>query len=104
MLISDNYRLLAGMSTELECDPRIFAKVSEIVSAHNIRGVPLTANTKVAAEFGIDSVAMLDLIMEIEDAFDVSLPINQLTEIETMGDLVRAIEQLTGRAGNDNIQ
>ncbi len=89
---------------ELESDSHIFAKVSEILAVHNVRSVPLTVDTLIAAEFGIDSVDMLDLIMEIEDVFDISLPINQLTEIESMGDLVRAIEHLIQRAGNDNIQ
>ena len=88
---------------ELKCNSYLFTKVSEVLAERNIRGIPLTTKTRIAAEFGIDSVAMLDLIMEIEDAFDISLPMNQLAEIETIGDLMRVIEQLTERAENDNI-
>jgi acyl carrier protein len=39
-------------------------------------------------------VKILDLIMEIEDEFDVSIPMNKLADVRTVGDLAVAIESL----------
>jgi len=39
-----------------------------------------------------DSLDALDNIAEIEDAFDIVIPISILTDINTIGDLVRYIE------------
>jgi acyl carrier protein len=39
----------------------------------------------------MDSLAVMDLMMELEDKFDVSIPLNQLAEIQTVGDLADAV-------------
>lgn len=47
------------------------------------------------AQLGLDSVKVLDLIMEVEDEFDISIPMNMLTEVHTVRDLAEAITHLT---------
>jgi len=47
------------------------------------------------AQLGLDSVKVLDLIMEMEDEFDISIPMNVLTEVHTVRDLAQAITHLT---------
>lgn len=47
------------------------------------------------AQLGLDSVKVLDLIMEVEDEFDISIPMNVLTEVHTVRDLAQAITHLT---------
>ncbi len=43
------------------------------------------------AELGVDSVAMMDLIMQIEEDLNIHLPLNEIAEAETVGGLVRVI-------------
>ena len=47
------------------------------------------------AQLGLDSVKVLDLIMDVEDEFDISIPMNVLTEVHTVRDLAQAIAHLT---------
>lgn len=47
------------------------------------------------AQLGLDSVKVLDLIMDVEDEFDISIPMNVLTEVHTVKDLAQAITHLT---------
>jgi len=49
--------------------------------------VNITAETNLISELSIDSIKLLNLIMEIEDAFDISIPINALADVQTVHEL-----------------
>jgi len=42
----------------------------------------------------LDSVKTLNLIMEIEDEFDITIPINELTDIHTVRELAQLIDRI----------
>ncbi|MEX2525634.1 MAG: acyl carrier protein [Gammaproteobacteria bacterium] len=42
----------------------------------------------------LDSMKVLNLVMEIEDEFDISVPINALADVHTVRDLATLIHQL----------
>ena len=56
--------------------------------------IKITSETNLVEELSLDSVKVLDLIMEIEDEFDISIPINLMADVHTVRDLVEVIEQL----------
>ena len=60
--------------------------------------VELTDNTNIANDLGLDSVAVMDFVMEVEDRLDISVPLDRIAEVETLGDLVTAIRGLKGTA------
>ena len=70
---------------------QIFTDLRARLQAFNKAGVTLTVATDIAADLSIDSVAVMDLIMEIEDKYDISIPMNALSEMRTIGDLVQAV-------------
>ncbi|MDC0576228.1 acyl carrier protein [Nitrosomonadaceae bacterium] len=53
--------------------------------------VEITPDTDLINELAIDSVKLLSLVMEIEDEFDISVPINVLTDVHTVQDLASLI-------------
>jgi acyl carrier protein len=55
---------------------------------------PITAATVIYHDLSIDSLAVMDIIMDLEDRFDVSIPINAVAEIRTVQELVEAILRL----------
>ena len=55
---------------------------------------PITAATVIYKDLSIDSLAVMDIIMDLEDRFDVSIPINTVAEIRTVKELVDAILRL----------
>jgi acyl carrier protein len=78
---------------------RIEAEIVALLARRVPAGVIVAPETQIAGGLGLDSVAILDFIMEIEDRFDISIPLDQIAEVQTIGDLSRAIETLT-RASN----
>lgn len=54
----------------------------------------ITADTDISQDLNLDSVAVLDLLMELEEKFDVSIPLNLVPEIRTVGDLAATVRKL----------
>jgi acyl carrier protein len=69
-----------------------FEKLCHLLQPFNNNGVKLTPATDISADLNIDSVAVMDFVMEVEDAFDIEIPLNILSETRTMSDLVQVIE------------
>jgi acyl carrier protein len=59
--------------------------------------VKLSDQTNIVNELGLDSVTMMDLVMDIEDRLDISVPLNRIAEVETIGDLVATLRDLKGK-------
>ena len=51
-------------------------------------------DVNLASELGIDSVQVMDLIMEIEDRLDISIPIATIAEARTFDQLCAGIRRL----------
>ncbi len=80
-----------------EKDDLVFHKACELLKPYNKKNLRLTMETDITADLEIDSVAVLDLIMEIEDIYSISIPMNRIADIRTIGDLVQSIHELGGR-------
>ncbi len=57
-------------------------------------GAEIRPDTNLVDQFALDSVKILDLIMEIEDEFDISIPLNLMAEVQLVSDLARMIERI----------
>jgi acyl carrier protein len=59
--------------------------------------VEITPETDLINQLAIDSVKLLNLIMEIEDEFDITVPINALADVQTVHELASLIHQIKSR-------
>ena len=73
----------------------IFAKLCELLTPFNKEGIELKQDTEFAV-LNIDSVAIMDFVMEVEDHFDIDIPLNILGDILTMADLIKVVEERIG--------
>ena len=71
-----------------------FAKVAELIEPFNKKGVALTDATTFAGDLEWDSLTVMDFVAAIEDEFDILITMNMQAEIETVGQLVDAVEEL----------
>ena len=72
----------------------IAAQIVRIVETRIPAGVPVSAQTRIARDLGLDSVAVMDFVMEIEDHFDISIPLDRIAEVETVENLAYVVEIL----------
>lgn len=54
----------------------------------------LSEDTELVSELGLDSMQVMELLLTIEDRFDISVPVNIVPDVVTVGDLARQIHQL----------
>ena len=73
-------------------DKEIFDKLSSLLQKFNTKNIELTETTDISTDLNIDSVAVMDFIMEVEDAYDIDIPLNVLSETHTMKDLVGVVK------------
>ena len=52
----------------------------------------ITADTDLQEDLGADSLDVVDLLMSIEDEFEVEVPDEEIENIKTVGSLVSYIE------------
>ena len=52
----------------------------------------ITADTDLQEDLGADSLDVVDLLMSIEDEFDVEVPDEEIENIKTVGDIVKYVE------------
>jgi acyl carrier protein len=72
-------------------ETEIIPTICELLGPYNPEGKALAAETDIPAELNIDSVGVLDFIMEVEDHFDIEIPMNVVSETRTVGDLARYV-------------
>ena len=70
------------------------AQIIEILSTLVPSGIPVSGGTRIARDLGLDSVAIMDFVMELEERFDILIPLDQIADVETVRDLTKAVEAL----------
>ncbi len=77
----------------------IETQIVELLAQRIPAGIHVSAQTQIVGGLGLDSVAILDFIMDVEDRFDISIPLDRVAEVQTIAELSSAIEALK-RAAN----
>ena len=71
----------------------IFDKVKEIlVDQLDVEEEKVTMEASIVDDLGADSLDLVDLLMSLEEEFDVEIPDDQVENIKTVGDIVKYIE------------
>ncbi len=72
----------------------IFEKIKDIlVDQLDVEEDKVTADASVIDDLGADSLDLVDLVMTIEEEFDVEISDDQVDVIKTVGDIVKYIEE-----------
>lgn len=71
----------------------ILSGVTAVLQRYNPTGRAIEPETDLAADLNVDSVAAMDLIMEIEDRFEIDIPINLVADMTTVADLAALVER-----------
>ena len=54
-------------------------------------GREVTADTDLEHDLGMDSLDIANLLMEIEETYNITISLNSLPKVKTVNDLIRAI-------------
>ena len=65
-----------------------------LLRAHIGEDVEILPETKIIGDTKMDSVAVMDFVLELEDHFDITIPLNRLADVTTVRDLLAAVREL----------
>lgn len=67
----------------------VLEKVKAILSEQfDVEEDSITADTSIADDLGADSLDVVDLLMSIEDEFEIEIPDEEIDNIKTVGEQV----------------
>ena len=69
----------------------VLREIRLLLEDHNPNHIEITEETDLSADLNIDSVAAMDVIMNIEDKFEIDIPLNQVGELRSVGDLAEVV-------------
>lgn len=69
------------------------ARTEQVLTRH-AKYKRFTPQCNIIEDLGFDSLALMDLSCSLEEEFGIFIPINLVTEIRTVEDLIRTTERL----------
>ncbi len=70
------------------------ARIYEVLKPFTKQGLLLNEDSELVTELGLTSLQVMELIEQIEDYFDICVPLNILPDIRTVRDLAEQLEKL----------
>ena len=80
----------------MQLNEKLFKEVTAILTPFVPQGQQITEETDMIADLGLDSLKVMKIVETVEDSFDISIPLNILPEVRTVGDFAAQIQKITG--------
>ena len=74
-------------------EKEIYAKIVEIIQEHDSSKLHITPELSLKEELGVDSVDLMEFIINLEEAFDIEIPDEDMDNFKTISDVVSYIHE-----------
>lgn len=78
----------------MDTDKEILETIAREIAKVAPRQVQVTPATSVTRDLGLDSLAVMNFVLTLEETFDVSIPMDRIAGVETIADLIATIRSL----------
>ena len=85
----------------LPASPQIEDGVIDVLKNVSRRPIEPTLASDLVADLGFDSLQVLEVIAELEDRFDISIPLNDVPATRTVAQVVAQVAQLVEQRSNN---
>ena len=72
----------------------IFQQVEGLLLQYAPQQVPIQDDTDLINDLGIDSLRVMEMLHDVEDVFDITYPLNDLSTLRTVKDFVMQIKKI----------
>jgi acyl carrier protein len=86
-------RKLESVSLQME----IFGEIRRLLLPYQVEDKPIAGDIIICDGTTVDSLTVMDMIVELEDRFDIAIPMKQVAEIRTVDHLADTILRLVMR-------
>lgn len=78
------------MSTDIE------STLMELLGKHVGREVALATDTDFVSGLGLESIQVMEFVMEVEEHFDISIDLDTLSGVRSVAGLAQVVARATG--------
>jgi acyl carrier protein len=71
--------------------------VIDVLRTVSRRAIEPTLDSDLVTDLGFDSLQVLEVVAELEDRFDISIPLNDMPTTRTVGQVVARVASLVDR-------
>ena len=72
----------------------LLGKIFELLKPFIEKGVELREESDFVADLNFDSLKVMKLVEQVEDEYDISIPLNILPDVQTVKDFVIQLQKL----------
>ncbi len=72
----------------------VLKKIYELLKPFVEEGVELREDSDFVADLNFDSLKVMKLVEQVEDEYDISIPLNILPDVQTVKDFVIQLQKL----------
>lgn len=73
---------------------QVLAQTISLIARHVDDDVNVTAHSRYDSDLNLDSIQVMDLVAEIEDYFDITIPLNDLPRMQNVTQTASRIVEL----------
>ena len=73
----------------------ILTELYAILTPYIKKEITLEERTELVSDIGLDSLQVMQILLEVEDRFDISIPLNIIPDVRTVKDFAIQLEHLT---------
>lgn len=78
----------------------ILSSLCELLGTFVEQEQVLGEDTDLIDELDLSSLKIMDMLMEVEDQYDVTVPLNKLPDVRTVGDLATMLHKLANESSS----
>ena len=75
----------------VELQMEVLREICRQLAPYQIADKPITGDMVICDGTTVDSLTVMDMIVELEDRFDISIPMKRVTEIRTVDQLADTV-------------
>jgi acyl carrier protein len=75
----------------VELQMEVLREIRRQLAPYQIEGRPITGDMVICDGTTVDSLTVMDMIVELEDRFDIAIPMKRVTEIRTVDQLADTV-------------
>jgi acyl carrier protein len=72
----------------------IFQQVAVLLHKYAPRPVTIKEDTELINDLGFDSLRVMEMLHDVEDTFDITYPLNDLSDLRTAKDFALQIQRI----------
>ena len=72
----------------------IYKQVVELLQEYAPQPGPIREETELVNDLGFDSLRVMEMLHDVEDAFDITYPLNDLSDLRTVKDFTTQIHNI----------